>query len=163
MTRKTIDTQPPITRREAIIGAVSCAVLIARPASSAFALAAPDNAALLEEIQRFTGGTDVVMDERVTLELPDSAENGHTVPLRLVVESPMTDEDHVSEVLLLAEANPKPRIAALEFTPDCGRCAFQTRIRLAESQRVFALARMNSGSVYGASRGVKVTISGCAG
>ncbi len=158
-----MNTQPTITRREAIIGAASCAVFIARPASAAFALAAPDNAALLEEIQRFTGGTDVVMDERITLELPDSAENGHTVPLRFAVESPMTDEDHVSEVLLLAEANPKPRIAALEFTPECGRCAFQTRVRLAESQRVFALARMNNGSVYGASRGVKVTISGCAG
>lgn len=152
------------TRREAIgLCAGFCVAAVALPGRSLAAFAAAGNPALLEEIRCFAGEIESILEQRVVLDLPESAENGHTVPLGLSVESPMTVDDYVSEVLLLAEANPKPRIAVFEFTPECGRCALQTRVRLAESQRVIALARMRDGSVFGASRAVKVTIGGCPG
>lgn len=100
---------------------------------------------------------------RISLDLPEIAENGNTVPLTVEVESPMTDEDHVTAVHIFAEGNPLPNVAKMNFTPRSGEAVASTRIRLAKTQRIHALAEMSDGSVFSATREVKVTIGGCGG
>lgn len=98
---------------------------------------------------------------RITLRLPEIAENGATVPLTVEVESPMTADDHVTAVHIFAERNPLPNVASMRFTPSSGEAIAATRIRLAESQTVRVLAEMSDGSVFAAARDVTVTIGGC--
>ena len=98
---------------------------------------------------------------RIRLSVPEVAENGNSVPLSVSVESPMRADDHVESILVVAEHNPDPEVATFHFTPASGRAAVSTRIRLAETQTVTALARMNDGSVFVDRAPVRVTIGGC--
>ena len=100
---------------------------------------------------------------RIVIDLPEIAENGNTVPLTIEVDSPMTEEDHVQAVHVMTERNPDPQVATFYFTPRSGRAVVSTRIRLAESQTVHAVAEMSDGSVFAAEREVEVTIGGCGG
>jgi sulfur-oxidizing protein SoxY len=99
---------------------------------------------------------------KVKLELPEIAENGNTVPMTVSVDVPMTAESYVEEVMIVAEGNPNPGVISFRFTPSSVAEA-NTRIRLAETQNVIAVARMNDGSVFSDVRQVKVTIGGCGG
>jgi sulfur-oxidizing protein SoxY len=99
----------------------------------------------------------------IVIDLPEIAENGNTVPLTLEVDSPMTQNDYVKAVHVMTERNPNPEVATFYFTPRSGRATVSTRIRLAESQTVHAVAEMSDGSVYTAAREVEVTIGGCGG
>lgn len=102
-------------------------------------------------------------DGKVTLELPQIAENGRTVPISFAVESPMTDKDHVKAVHILADGNPVPDVASYRFTSGAGKAEVSTRIRLAKTQNIIAVAEMSDGSVYMAKAPIKVTIGGCGG
>jgi sulfur-oxidizing protein SoxY len=115
-----------------------------------------------ELIKKFTGGK-TASEARVRLDLPEIAENGNTVPMTVLVESPMTDESHVSDILVVADGNPRGGIATFHFSPASGIAEVNTRIRLAETQNVIAIAKMNDGSVFTTSKQVKVTIGGCGG
>lgn len=99
----------------------------------------------------------------ITLTAPEIAENGNTVPISVSVESPMTEESYVESVMILAEGNPNPEVATFHFTPASGIARASTRMRLAKTQNVIAVAKMNDGSVFTDSRNVKVTIGGCGG
>jgi len=121
-----------------------------------------DRAAMEESIKAHVG--DAAMQEgRITLDLPQIAENGNTVPLTVEVDSPMTETDYVKAVHIYAEDNPLPAVASFFFSPKSGRARAATRIRLAKTQNVVAVAEMSDGSVYTASAEVKVTIGGCGG
>ncbi|MDH3474052.1 MAG: thiosulfate oxidation carrier protein SoxY [Rhodospirillales bacterium] len=100
---------------------------------------------------------------RITLDLPQIAENGNTVPLTVEVDSPMSEADYCKAVHVFAEGNPLPNVASFRFTPACGQAFASTRIRLAKTQNVIAVAEMSNGSVYTAKAEVKVTIGGCGG
>ncbi len=100
---------------------------------------------------------------RIKIELPQIAENGNTVPVGFEVESPMSDGDYVKAVHLFAEKNPSAEVATFRFTPGSGKAKVSTRMRLAKSQNVIAVAEMSDGSVYSAKKAVKVTIGGCGG
>jgi len=100
---------------------------------------------------------------RITLDLPQIAENGNTVPLTVEIDSPMTEQDYCKAVHVLADKNPRPDVATFRFTPACGKAAASTRMRLAKTQNVVAVAEMSDGSVYMAKSEVKVTIGGCGG
>lgn len=113
-------------------------------------------------IKKFTDGKEPVKG-KVKLDLPEIAENGNAVPMTVSVESPMTEESHVTEVLIVADANPNGAVATFHFSPASGVAEANTRIRLAETQNVIAIAKMNDGSVFTDSRQVKVTIGGCGG
>jgi len=113
-------------------------------------------------IKKFTGGK-VATEGRVHLDLPEIAENGNTVPMTVSVESPMTEESYVSDVLVVADGNPRGGIASFHFTPASGAAEANTRIRLAETQNVIVIAKMNDGSFFTTSKPVKVTIGGCGG
>ena len=97
------------------------------------------------------------------LDLPEIAENGNTVPMTISVESPMTEESYVTDVLVVADGNPRGGVVTFHFSPASGSAEVNTRIRLAETQNVIAVAKMNDGSVFTASKQVKVTIGGCGG
>ena len=109
--------------------------------------------------------TDGVVPARgtVTLTLPEIAENGNTVSMSVSVESPMTEDSYVESVAVVAEDNPNPEVVTFHFSPSSGVARASTRMRLAKTQKVIAVARMNDGSVYTDSRIVKVTIGGCGG
>jgi sulfur-oxidizing protein SoxY len=113
-------------------------------------------------IKTFTGGK-AATEGKVKLDLPEIAENGNTVPMTVAVESPMTDASHVTEVLVVGDGNPNGGMATFHFSPLSGAAEANTRIRLAATQNITAVAKMNDGSFYMASKQVKVTIGGCGG
>lgn len=113
------------------------------------------------QIRAFTGGKAPV-EGGVRLELPELAENGNTVPLSVAVDGPMGEGIHVDEILVVAPANPNARVIRFRFSalsvPEAS-----TRIRLAETQDVIAVAKLSDGTFLSASRQIKVTIGGCGG
>lgn len=113
-------------------------------------------------IKQFTGGKTAA-DGRVKLDLPEIAENGNTVPITVSVESPMTEQSYVTDVLIVADENPRGGVATFHFTPMSGVAEANTRIRLANTQNIVAVAKMNDGSFFTAKKLVKVTIGGCGG
>ncbi|MHA1546133.1 MAG: thiosulfate oxidation carrier protein SoxY [Alphaproteobacteria bacterium] len=113
-------------------------------------------------IDAFTGGAKPQVG-RVTLGAPEIAENGNTVPISVSVESPMTADDYVVAVLIVAPGNPNPGVATLLFSPLSGKAEASTRMRLAKTQDVIAVAKMSDGSFFMDTRSVKVTIGGCGG
>ena len=115
-----------------------------------------------EVIKKFTGGKTPTQG-KIKLDLPEIAENGNTVPMTVTVDSPMTEQSHVTDVLIVANENPRSGVATFHFSPASGVAEANTRIRLSATQDVIAVARMNDGSFYMASKQVKVTIGGCGG
>jgi sulfur-oxidizing protein SoxY len=115
-----------------------------------------------ELIKKFTGGKTPAQG-RVKLDLPEIAENGNTVPMTVSVESPMTEQSYVSDVLVVADGNPRAGVVTFHFSPASGRAEANTRIRLATTQNIIAVAKMNDGSFFTATKQVKVTIGGCGG
>ena len=115
-----------------------------------------------ELIKQFTGGK-AASEGRVRLDLPEIAENGNTVPMAVSVESPMSAQSYVSEVLVVADGNPRGGVVTFHFSPASGAAEANTRIRLLESQNIIAVAKMNDGSFFIARKPVKVTIGGCGG
>jgi sulfur-oxidizing protein SoxY len=136
------------------VGAVAAAGLGIAPARAA------NDAADL--INKFTGGKKPA-EGKVGFDLPEIAENGNTVPMTVTVDSPMTEASHVTDVLVVADGNPRGGIATFRFSPLSGAAEANTRIRLATTQNITAVAKMNDGSFYMASKQVKVTIGGCGG
>ncbi|ATQ70595.1 thiosulfate oxidation carrier protein SoxY (plasmid) [Methylosinus trichosporium OB3b] len=99
----------------------------------------------------------------VTLDLPEIAENGNSVPITVKVTSPMTEQLYVARIVIIAEANPTPTAATFSLTPLSGRAEVSTRIRLAQTQTVSAIAEMSDGSIEMDKKTVKVTAGGCGG
>ena len=83
--------------------------------------------------------------------------------MTVTVESPMTAQSHVTDVMIVANENPRSGVVTFHFSPASGVAEANTRIRLAATQDVIAVAKMNDGSVFMANKQVKVTIGGCGG
>ncbi len=150
-----------VSRRDILkfAGAGACTAL----ASSLLpGLALADAKMAAESIQKIAGGKTPGTG-KVTLELPQIAENGNTVPVGVDVESPMTDADYVKAIHILADGNPSPEVAVFKFSPASGKANAATRMRLAKTQNVIAVAEMGDGSFFMAKAEVKVTIGGCGG
>lgn len=147
-----------VSRRDALVlGGVAAVAFAIGSAGPAFAK--NDSAEL---IKAFTGGKEPATG-KITLDLPEIAENGNTVPLAFSVDSPMTEADHVTDVLIVAEGNPRGGVATFHFSPASGVAEASTRIRLAGTQNVIAIAKTNDGAVFMDTKQVKVTIGGCGG
>lgn len=149
-----------LTRRQALaLSAGAAAIAVAGlDASAAFA----DAAATDKRLKEFTGGK-TPKSGKITLTAPEIAENGNTVPVSVSVDSPMTEKSYVQSVMVLADANPMPGVITFHFTAMSGAAAATTRMRLAKTQNVIAIAKMNDGTVYMDKKLVKVTIGGCGG
>ena len=108
-------------------------------------------------------GADGAAEGGIMLDLPQIAENGNTVPVGFSVDSPMSADSYVKTVHIFAEGNPNPEVCSVHFTPACGKATASTRIRLAKTQNIVAVAQMNDGSFRRETVEVKVTIGGCGG
>jgi len=150
-----------VTRRDVLAGGTAALFGLAG-LMSASGVAKADAAATQALIDKITGGT-APQEGRVMLEMPQIAENGNTVPMSVSVESPMTDSDHVKSVHIFAEGNPTPDVASFHFTPMSGVAEVSTRMRMAKTQDIVAVAEMSDGSVFMDRVQVKVTIGGCGG
>ncbi|EAU41093.1 sulfur oxidation protein SoxY [Fulvimarina pelagi HTCC2506] len=149
-----------LTRRKLFTLAAGAGTLAVAANLPRTANATPEEAQ--KAISEFTGGKEP-QSGKITLTAPEIAENGNTVPISISVESEMTGDDFVESVTLMAEGNPNPEVATFLFTPLSGRAEATTRIRLAKTQNVVAVAKMSDGSVYSDRKEVKVTIGGCGG
>lgn len=137
-----------LTRRESLwIGLGGLAAAAIPMAASA--------ATVAELTEAFTAGATPGTGG-ITLTAPEIAENGNTVPVSV-------DAPGAVSIMLLALGNPEPAVATFNFGPAAGSQMAATRIRLAKTQDVLALARMADGSVVQAQTTVKVTIGGCGG
>lgn len=154
--RDDMHTTPGATRRAVLTGAAASAALIAA-APYAWSTTAEMDAA----IKAFTGGA-AMKEGGVKVDIPILLESGHSVPTIVSVESPMTAADHVKTVALFNEKNPLPQVAEFHFTPKSGRAWVSTRIRLSDSQRVVAVAKMSDDSFRMGWIEVIVTLPACA-
>jgi sulfur-oxidizing protein SoxY len=135
----------------AVLGAVPIVTL--RPAEA--------TPAMLASAIRNVVGEAVVRTGRVKLEVPPLVENGNTVPMTVSVQNPMTSEDHVKSIHVFNEKNPQPNIGNFYLGPQAGRAQISTRIRLADSQKIVAIARLSDGSFWSATVDVVVTLAAC--
>jgi sulfur-oxidizing protein SoxY len=106
-------------------------------------------------------GPAVVHTGKVKLDVPPLVENGNTVPLTVSVASPMTPEDHVKSIHVFNEKNPQPNVGNFYLGLRAGRAQISTRIRLADSQKIVAIAKLSDGSFWSASVDVVVTLAAC--
>lgn len=106
-------------------------------------------------------GNRPITEGRVTLELPPIAENGHSVPLKVEVDSPMTEADYVKQIAILSPRNPLPLIGQFHLTPQSGRALVSTRIRMSGTQAIQAVAEMSDGSLWSGSMETVVTLAAC--
>ena len=113
-----------------------------------------------EAIKKIIGGAPI-KDGKITLTIPPLVENGNLVVLKVSVDSPMTANDYVKTIHVIAEANPSPNIFTVYLTPRSGTANVTTRVRLADSQRVWAIAQMSNGSFWRGSAETLVTLSAC--
>ena len=142
-------------RRRFMTGAAGLLALplLSRPAAAQLSVLDPN-------VLAFARGAEVRRG-RVRLTLPSLADNGNSVPLRVVVDSPMSEADHVKAIALISSRNPEPNIARFTLGPRAGRADISTRVRLAGSQRVMAVAECSDGSFWMDSSEIVLTISAC--
>ena len=111
-------------------------------------------------VRSFTNGRDV-LPGKVTLALPKIADNGHSVPVTVKVDSPMTPADHVKAVHLISEKNPVRDMASFYFGPQLARAEFTSRLRLNGSQRVVAIAELSDGTFWSDMARIEVREAAC--
>lgn len=115
----------------------------------------------MQDAIRAIAGDASLQTGKVRLDIPTLVENGNTVPLTVAVESPMTEADHAKAIHIVNEKNPQPHVISVTLGPRCGRAAVSTRIKLADSQQIVALAEMSDGSFWMGSTDVVVTLAAC--
>jgi len=120
--------------------------------------ATPEQAA--QTIKKILSGA-TPRDGRVTLEISPLVENGNLVPMTVSVESPMTEADHVKAIYIVAEGNPLPNIVSFYLGARAGRAEVSSRIRLMNSQQIWALAQMSDGTFWQGHAETMVTLAAC--
>jgi sulfur-oxidizing protein SoxY len=148
------------TRRRFLIdtAALAGAAGIFLPLATGPASATP--ASMRAAIRKVVGEAPVTKG-RLKIDLPPLIENGNAVSLTVAVESPMTVEDHVKAIHVFTEKNPQPNVISVQFGPRAGRATFSSRVRLADSQKVIAIAQMSDGSFWSDEIEVIVTLAAC--
>jgi sulfur-oxidizing protein SoxY len=116
----------------------------------------------MQEAIRKVVGNAPMRRGRVKLDVPPLIDNGNAVTLAVTVESPMTAADHVRAIHVFAEKNPHPNVVSVFLGPRAGRAAFSTRVRLADTQTVTAVAQLSDGTFRFDTQDVVVTIAACA-
>ncbi len=148
------------TRRRFLIdtAALAGAAGIWLPLATGPASATP--ASMRAAIRKVVGEAPVTKG-RLKIDLPPLIENGNAVSLTVAVESPMTVEDHVKAIHVFTEKNPQPNVISVQLGPRAGRATFSSRIRLADLQKVIAIAQMSDGSFWSDEIEVIVTLAAC--
>ena len=144
-----------MTARRRLLGATGALLLLrAQPAAAV-------STVTLEAAVRQWAGNQPLREGRVTLDIAPLVENGNAVPITVRMDSPMTAADHVQEIVVFNERNPLRDVVRFAFSPASGRAEASTRIRLATSQQLVALARMSDGSQWAHYVNVLVTLAAC--
>lgn len=161
-------TRRDFSRRDVLIASGTCALAASTDLAAAFAqekpaeIKPPVPEAWQTALRDITGDAKLI-EGRIAMELPEIAENGNVVPFTLVVDSPMTEQAFVRSVRVFSTANPQPLIGTFRFTTESGKAAVSSRMRLAKTQDVIALAELSDGTFLVSQKNVKVTIGGCGG
>lgn len=146
------------TRRDFLVAAGSLAGGLGLASAAGSVQATP---AAMEEAIRKVVGAAPVRKGRVKLDVPPLIDNGNAVPLSVAVESPMTASDHVKAIHVFTERNPLPNVLSVYLGPRAGHARIATRVRLADTQTVLAIAQLSDGSCWSDSAHVVVTLSAC--
>ena len=157
------DRRHRTTRRQLISGAAAFAGgigLTGVAATRAGAQLQANPEALAAAIRKITGDANI-NDGKVKLDVPPLSENGNSVSLTVTVESPMTAADHVKSIHIFAGKNPQPNVIDVTLGPRAGRPTVQTRIRLADSQDVIAIAALSVGTFWRDTGNVIITLGAC--
>ncbi len=128
--------------------------------SSLPAISHADEADMIRARTELFGGRDI-QNGRVMVTLPPIAENGHSVPISVEVDSPMTQDDYVKQIVILSPRNPLPIIGQFHLTPRSGKALVSTRIRMSGTQAIQAVAEMSDGSLWSGSMETVVTLAAC--
>ena len=150
----------PATRRRFLIDTAALAGAAGLDLSLAIRPASATPASMRAAIRRVVGEASVKKG-RLKIDLPPLIENGNAVPLTVAAESPMTADNYVKAIHVFTEKNPQPNVISVQLGPLAGRATFATRIRLADSQKVIAIAEMNDGSFWSDEIEVIVTLAAC--
>jgi len=144
-----------ITRRQALAGSLAIGAS-ALPARTEAAVPGQMEAAIRQQL-----GEATIRHGKVTLEIPPLVENGNTVPMTVAVDSPMTRNDYVKAIHVFNEKNPQPNVISVKLGPRAGKAVISTRIRLADTQKIVAIAELSDGSCWSDAQEVVVTIAAC--
>lgn len=136
-------------RRAAGLLAVSCVPV-----------AGADAGRMAAEVERFAGGASVRAG-RVRIDVPELVDNGNSVPIEVEVDVPADARLHVRRIAVFNEKNPQPHVAVFHLGPRAGRARVGTRIRLADSQRIVAVAELSDGTFWSAAADVVVALAAC--
>jgi sulfur-oxidizing protein SoxY len=117
-------------------------------------------AAMQAAIAMVTGGARL-NPGKIKLDIPPLVENGNTVPCSITVDSPMTEADYVKAIHVFTEKNPQPNVISVQLGPRAGRANVSTRIRLADTQTVVAIAELSDGSLWSDRVNVLITLGAC--
>ena len=142
----------------ATAGGLAVAAVLPSPATAQMNRMPPNN---MPEVIRRLVGTAKINTGRVKLGVPPLVENGHLVPLTVTVESPMTEADHVKAIHVFTDKNPLPEVISFYVGPRAGRASLSTRVRLADTETVVAIAQMSDGSFWSERQNVVVTTAAC--
>lgn len=153
---KPLMTMRETSRREILVGSV--AFVSALTLGTLPAGASPET--LQEAIKAFAGEAEIVPG-KMLLDLPPLVENGNSVPVTVTVESAMTPSDFVRTIAVFNEKNPQPNVSTFHLGPRAGRASVSTRIRLATSQKLTAIAEMGDGTFRSHSVDVTVMLAAC--
>jgi sulfur-oxidizing protein SoxY len=160
MTKEETMRAPDTTTRRQFLGLASGAAMLGA-APLVTTQPAEATPAMLATAIRNVVGTAVVRTGKVKLDVPPLVENGNTVPMTVSVASPMTSDDYVKSIHVFNEKNPQPNVGNFYLGPRAGRAQISTRIRLADSQKITAIAQLSDGSFWSASIDVVVTLAAC--
>ena len=152
--------QPTATRRRFLRLAGSTAVIGALPALISVRPVEATPETMAAAIRTVTGGA-VVQSGKVKLDIPPLVENGNSVPMTVSVASPMTANDHVKSIHVFNEKNPQPNLGNFYLGPRAGRAQVSTRVRLADSQKITAVAKLSDGTFWSVTADVVVTLAAC--
>ena len=148
------------TRRRFLVGTAALAgaagMGLALDATPAAATPASMRAAIRKVV-----GEAPLNKGKIKIDVPALIENGNAVPLTVSCESPMTESDHVKAIHVFTEKNPQPNVISVQLGPRAGRASVSTRIRLADTQKVVAVAQMSDGSFWSDDAEVVVTLAAC--
>lgn len=154
MRNERVSDEPDARRRSLLAVAAGLPLMaLVRPA-----LATPDS--MKAAVQQWTGGAPV-KPGRVKLDVAKLVDNGNAVPITVTVDSPMSAADHVVAIAVFNERNPLPDVARFKLGPRAGRAEVATRIRMATSQNLLAIAKMSDGSYWSHTVDVIVTLAAC--
>lgn len=145
-----------ITRRNALLAPLALGVTaISTTRTEAF------EPGQMEAAIRNVLGEATIRKGKVKLDLPPLVENGNTVPMTVSVDSPMTKTDYVKAIHVFNERNPQANVITIRLGPRCGKAVASTRVRLAGTQKVMAIAEMSDGTCWSDTQEVIVTLAAC--